>query len=42
MVLLDFEPTKGKEIGKYRPSLILSLQAYNANTGLAICCPIDC
>ena len=24
VVLLDFEPTKGKEIGKYRPALVLS------------------
>jgi mRNA interferase MazF len=24
IVLLDFEPTKGHEIGKYRPALILS------------------
>lgn len=41
IVLLDFEPTKGKEIGKYRPALILSSQTYNANTGLVICCPIS-
>ncbi len=24
IVFLDFEPTKGKEIGKYRPALALS------------------
>lgn len=41
IVLLDFEPTKGKEIGKYRPALILSSQIYNFNTGLVICCPIS-
>jgi len=41
IVLLDFEPTKGKEIGKYRPALILSSQTYNSNTGLIICCPIS-
>lgn len=41
IVLLDFEPTKGKEIGKYRPALILSSQSYNLNTGLVICCPIS-
>ena len=41
IVLLDFEPTKGKEIGKYRPALILSSQTYNTNTGLVICCPIS-
>lgn len=37
---LDFEPTKGKEIGKYRPTLILSSKKYNQQTGLVICCPV--
>lgn len=41
IVYLDFEPKKGKEIGKYRPALILSSQEYNKNTGLVICCPIS-
>ena len=41
IVSMDFEPTKGKEIGKYRPVLILSSKEYNKNTGLAICCPIS-
>ncbi len=41
IVWLDFEPTKGKEIGKYRPALILSSKAYNKQTGLVICCPIS-
>jgi mRNA interferase MazF len=41
IVWLDFEPTKGKEIGKYRPALILSSQRYNEQTGLVICCPIS-
>ncbi len=41
IVLLAFEPTKGKEIGKYRPALILSSQIYNSSTGLIICCPIS-
>jgi len=27
IVWLDFEPAKGKEIGKYRPALILSSKA---------------
>ncbi|EEV7173302.1 type II toxin-antitoxin system PemK/MazF family toxin, partial [Escherichia coli] len=38
---LDFEPQKGKEIGKYRPALILSHEQYNRLTGLVICCPIS-
>ncbi len=41
IVFLDFEPTKGKEIGKYRPALILSSKEYSNNTGLVICCPIS-
>jgi mRNA interferase MazF len=24
IIWLDFEPTKGKEIGKYRPAIVLS------------------
>ena len=41
IVMLDFEPTKGKEIGKYRPALVLSSKEYNKKTGLLICCPIS-
>jgi len=37
----DFEPAKGKEIGKYRPAIVLSSKAYNKATGLLICCPIS-
>lgn len=41
IVWLDFEPVKGKEIGKHRPALVLSSKDYNKNTGLIICCPIS-
>lgn len=41
IIWLDFEPTKGKEIGKYRPALVLSSRIYNEQTGLLICCPIS-
>lgn len=41
IVWLDFEPSKGKEIGKYRPTLVLSGKAYNQATGLLIGCPIS-
>ena len=41
LVLLDFDPTKGKEIGKYRPALILSSKEYSKASGLLICCPIS-
>jgi mRNA interferase MazF len=41
VVWLDFEPTKGKEIGKYRPAFVLSSKIYNKKSGLLICCPIS-
>lgn len=41
IVWLDFDPTTGKEIGKYRPALILSYKAYNKATGLVICSPVS-
>ncbi len=41
IIWLDFEPVKGKEIGKYRPALVLSSKEYNEQTGLLICCPIS-
>jgi mRNA interferase MazF len=39
IIFLDFEPTKGKKIGKYRPALVLSSREYQQKTGLLICCP---
>ncbi len=41
IVWLDFEPKKGKEIGKYRPALILSSKVYAQKTGMVICSPIS-
>ncbi len=41
LIWLDFEPVKGKEIGKYRPALVLSSSRYNRQTGLLICCPVS-
>ena len=41
IVWLDFEPTKGKKIGKYRPAMVLSSRDYNRKTGLLICCPVS-
>lgn len=41
IIFLDFEPKKGKEIGKYRPAFVLSSKEYNKKTGLVICCPIS-
>ncbi len=41
IIWLDFEPTRGKEIDKYRPALVLSSADYHQMTGLLICCPIS-
>jgi len=41
IIFLNFEPKKGKEIGKYRPAFVLSSKEYNKKTGLLICCPIS-
>ena len=41
VIWLDFEPARGREVGKYRPALVLSSQEYNRRTGLLICCPIS-
>jgi len=41
IIWLDFKPPRGKEIGKYRPALVLSSRAYNEQTGLLICCPVS-
>ncbi|WP_244590670.1 type II toxin-antitoxin system PemK/MazF family toxin [Xenorhabdus mauleonii] len=41
IIFLDFEPVKGKEIGKIRPALVLSSEEYNKKTGLVIICPIS-
>lgn len=41
IVTLDYDPVPGEEVGKRRPSLVLSAQVYNANSGLLICSPIS-
>jgi mRNA interferase MazF len=41
IIWLDFEPVRGKEIGKYRPAFVLSSKEYNKKIGLLICCPIS-
>ncbi|CAM3209363.1 putative MazF protein [Xenorhabdus nematophila ATCC 19061] len=41
IIFIDFEPVKGKEIGKVRPALVLSSEEYNKKTGLVIICPIS-
>ena len=41
IVWLDFDPVKGKEIGKYCSALVLSSSQYSSKSGLVICCPIS-
>jgi len=41
LIWLDLEPKQGKEIGKYRPILILSSREYAKKTGLLIGCPVS-
>ncbi|MDA1107951.1 MAG: endoribonuclease MazF [Proteobacteria bacterium] len=40
IVWLEFNPQAGHEQAGHRPALVLSPKAYNARTGLMLCCPI--
>ena len=40
IVIIDFEPSKGYEIIKRRPALVMSKDKYNTSTNLVIVCPI--
>ncbi len=40
LVWVDFNPTKGREQAKVRPSIVISPKSYNQKTNLAIMCPI--
>lgn len=40
IVWLDFNPQAGHEQSGRRPALVLSPSAYNARSGLAMCCPV--
>jgi len=45
LVALDFDPGSGHEQKGRRPALVVSKDAFNKGTGMAICCPItntDC
>ena len=37
---LDFDPQAGREQGRRRPALVLTDQAYNRASGLAVVCPL--
>ncbi|TLF41814.1 type II toxin-antitoxin system PemK/MazF family toxin [Lacticaseibacillus zeae] len=40
VVSIDFMPSRGKEIQKRRPAMVISNQQYTKMTGLALVCPI--
>lgn len=40
LVWLEFDPQAGHEQAGRRPALVLSPTAYNAKTGLMLCCPV--
>ena len=40
LIWTDFNPTKGHEQSGRRPALVISAAIFNANTGLAVVCPI--
>ena len=40
LVALNFDPQSGHEQKGRRPALVISKDAFNKGTGLAICCPI--
>ena len=40
IVWLHFNPQAGHEQAGHRPALVVSPAAYNAKTGLMLCCPI--
>lgn len=40
IVVIDFNPSVGKEIRKRRPAVVISNQAYSKKTGFVAVCPI--
>lgn len=40
LVALDFDPQSGHEQRGRRPALVVSKDAFNRGTGMAVCCPI--
>ena len=40
IILVDFDPTKGREQAGYRPAVIISQTAYNKKRDLVFICPI--
>ena len=40
LIWLSFKPQTGREQAGRRPALVLSPEAYNSKTGLALICPV--
>jgi len=40
IIWIDLDPTKGKEIRKRRPALVVSRDDFNERTGFCLICPI--
>lgn len=40
LVALDFDPRSGHEQKGRRPALVVSKEAFNRGTGMAVCCPV--
>jgi mRNA interferase MazF len=40
VVWLEFDPQAGHEQAGHRPALVISPAAYNAKSGLMLCCPV--
>lgn len=40
LICLDFDPQAGREEAKRRPALVVTEQAYNRASGLAVVCPL--
>ena len=40
IVRVSFNPQRGSEQAGTRPALVLSNSAYNARTGMMLCCPV--
>ena len=40
IILVEFDPTKGREQAGYRPAVVISQTKYNQNRDLAVICPI--
>jgi len=40
IILIDFDPTKGREQAGYRPAVVISQTAFNERRNLVFVCPI--